>query len=227
MSANGYHSSMSMDLYEIGYRAVIYFIPFLFALCFHEYAHGWVAKMRGDNTAEKMGRLTMNPIVHMDPIGTLVLPLMAIIFPTGIFFGWAKPVPVNERNLRNPRTDMFWIALAGPGANLLLAVIATLGMWTMKHFFIGSDYFRPIIRGLDLFVGINLFLAFFNMIPLHPLDGGKIAARFLPADVNFKLEQNQHITSVILLALILMGAVRFLVIPVDFTQNLLRILSLG
>ena len=106
-------------------RAMIFFVPFLFALCFHEYAHGWVAKLRGDNTAQTMGRLTMNPLVHMDLVGTLILPMMAILNPgMGIFFGWAKPVPVNERNLKNPRIDMFWIALAGPASNLFLAAVS-------------------------------------------------------------------------------------------------------
>jgi Zn-dependent protease len=216
-----------MDLYEIGTRAVIWFVPFLFALCFHEYAHGWVAKLRGDNTAQMMGRLTMNPLAHMDFIGTFLLPMMAIIFPTGIFFGWAKPVPVNERNLKSPRTDMFWIALAGPASNIFLALIATFLMWVLKSYFMSSDYFRSILQMLDMFIGINLFLAFFNALPLHPLDGGKIIARFLPAEINYKLDQNQHITSMILLILILMGAVRFLAIPVQITHQFLRALALG
>lgn len=214
-----------MDIYEIATRAVIWFVPFLFALCFHEYAHGWVAKMRGDNTAQMMGRLTMNPLVHMDFIGTLVLPMMAIMFPTGFFFGWAKPVPVNERNLKNPRVDMFWIALAGPMSNVLLAVVATLGMWILRNYFFGISYYSSAMGMLDLFVGINLFLAVFNALPLHPLDGGKILARFLPADINYKLEQNQHVTSMILLALFLLGAVKFLAIPVQYAQSFLRAMA--
>lgn len=214
-----------MDLLEIATRAVIWFVPFLFALCFHEFAHGWVAKMRGDNTAEMMGRLTMNPLAHMDLIGTFVLPMMAIMFPTGFFFGWAKPVPVNERNLRNPRTDMFWVALAGPLSNVLLAIVATFLMWFFRNFFWTSTYYQPVTAMLDIFVGINLFLAIFNAIPVHPLDGGKIIARFLPADINYKLEQNQHITSMVLLALFLMGGIRFLAIPVQFIQGFLRHLA--
>ena len=103
---------------EIGYKIGMNFVPFLFALCAHEYAHGLVAKWRGDNTAQALGRLTLNPLAHADPIGTFVLPLAAIIFNVPIFFGWAKPVPVDARQLKNPRTDMFWIALAGPGSNI-------------------------------------------------------------------------------------------------------------
>ncbi|MBC7372008.1 MAG: site-2 protease family protein, partial [Bdellovibrionaceae bacterium] len=102
-----------MDMMEIGAKIGVYYIPFLFALCFHEYAHGFVAKMLGDNTAEMLGRLTLHPVVHMDMLGTVALPLMAIVFNSPIFFGWAKPVPVNARNLKNPKKDMFWVALAG------------------------------------------------------------------------------------------------------------------
>src|SRR4051794_8394875 len=105
--------SQNINMVEKAFQAFEYFVPFLFALCFHEFAHGWVAKMRGDRTAEIMGRLTLNPLAHADMIGTVILPLASIL--TGIpFFGWAKPVPVDERNLKNPRIDMFWIAFAGP-----------------------------------------------------------------------------------------------------------------
>ncbi len=222
---SSYH--LIMDLYAIGARAAVYFVPFLFALCFHEYAHGWVAQLRGDNTAKMMGRLTMNPIAHMDFIGTFVLPMLAIIFPGGIFFGWAKPVPVNERNLKNPRTDMFWIALAGPASNILLALISTIVMWVARHFLSDIGIYSPVIKLLDAFIGINLFLAFFNLIPLHPLDGGKVIARFLPASINYKLEQNEHVTSMVLLVLIMMGAMRFLALPVEIIHSLLRVIALS
>src|SRR3954467_10390959 len=101
-----------MNFLALGNQLGMVFVPFLFALCFHEFAHGLVAKWRGDNTAEISGRLSLNPFVHADPIGTFLLPIGAIILNSGFFFGWAKPVPVNSRNLRNPRWDMFWVALA-------------------------------------------------------------------------------------------------------------------
>ncbi|MFN8943896.1 MAG: site-2 protease family protein, partial [Pseudobdellovibrionaceae bacterium] len=101
-----------LDLFRVLHDIGLQFVPFLFALCFHEYAHGFVAKLKGDNTAEAEGRLTMNPISHMDFFGTFLLPILAIVFKSPIFFGWAKPVPVNPRNLKNPTKDMFWIALA-------------------------------------------------------------------------------------------------------------------
>lgn len=218
---------MKFDVAEILMRVVVFFVPFLFALCFHEYAHGWVARRRGDNTALMMGRLTMNPLAHMDMIGTFLLPMFAILNPSfGIFFGWAKPVPVNERNLKNPRVDMFWIALAGPASNLLLAVLTAILIFALSKAMVASQYYRPTLEFLSTFIGINLFLAVFNSIPLHPLDGGKILARFLPHSINDKLEENQHLTSIALLVLILMGAMKVLVIPVQFLHELLMRLAL-
>jgi Zn-dependent protease len=216
-----------MDLMEIGAKIGIYFIPFLFALCFHEYAHGWVARLRGDNTAEMMGRLTMNPLAHMDMIGTLVLPLLSIVLATPIFFGWAKPVPVNARNLKNPRVDMFWIALAGPMSNLLLAGIGALLVALVAKYFLATAYAGGMIEILKTFIVTNLFLAFFNMIPLNPLDGGKILARFLPAQLNYKLEQYEHMTSMLLMVLVLTGFLRFLTVPVIWSYNHLVTMALG
>lgn len=206
---------------EIGAKIGVYYIPFLFALCFHEFAHGWVAKMRGDNTAQMMGRLTMNPVAHMDWIGTFLLPMMSIIFATPIFFGWAKPVPVNPRNLKDARKDMFWVALAGPLSNILLALIGTLVIAISARYFMTSEVMVSFLKIVKVFITTNLFLAVFNMIPLNPLDGGKVLARFLPAHVNYKLEQNEHITSMILLVLILTGALHILAIPVFWGQDIL------
>lgn len=196
----------------------LFYVPFLFALCFHEYAHGWVARLKGDNTAELMGRLTMNPLVHMDVVGTVALPLMAIV--TGIpFFGWAKPVPVNPRNLDHPTNDMFWIALAGPLANVILAFGATVLMVIWAIVGRGSSGLSAGIEMAQAFIYINLLLAVFNMIPLHPLDGGKVLARFLPRDANNWLEDNQAILQVVLIGLFVTGMFRYLAYPIKIAQN--------
>ncbi|MCC2678848.1 MAG: putative Zn-dependent protease [Pseudobdellovibrio sp.] len=210
-----------MDFTEVGGRLALFYVPFLFALCFHEYAHGFIAKLRGDNTAEQLGRLTLNPMAHADLFGTFILPIGAIVFGIPIFFGWAKPVPVNARNLRNVRSDMFWIALAGPASNLLLAVLSTVFLFfAVKFQFLGA-YEETVMKLMQMFILTNLFLAIFNILPIHPLDGGKVLARFLPASLNYKLEQNEHVTSMVLLVLVMSGALGVLRIPVIACFNLL------
>jgi Zn-dependent protease len=209
-----------MDLAEIGAKIGLYFIPFLFSLCFHEFAHGWVAFKLGDNTAKVMGRLTMNPVAHADLIGTIILPIASIL--TGIpFFGWAKPVPVNERNLKHPKQDMFWVAFAGPGSNILLALIGSLAVAGFRKFMPGAESLGAMEAFLVTFITINLFLAVFNMIPLHPLDGGKVLARFLPDSLNEKLEANQQMSAFILLFLFISGGLRFLALPVYVLRDYL------
>ncbi len=189
----------------------INYVTLLFALCFHEFAHGWVAKKRGDRTAELLGRLTLNPVAHADLIGTVVLPLMGMIFQPAFFlFGWAKPVPVSERNLKNPRADLFWIAAAGPLSNLILG---SLGIFLFVAAGRYSFTDGALLAFLQSFVGINFALAFFNLIPIHPLDGGKILARFLPEKINEKLETHQSLLSMFLLVLFVSGGVGMLIRP--------------
>lgn len=203
-----------LDIVEIGGKLALYYVPFLFALCFHEFAHGFVAKMRGDRTAEQMGRLTLNPMAHADLIGTFLLPVSAIVFGIPIFFGWAKPVPVNTRNLKNVRTDMFWIALAGPASNILLAVLSTAFLFFAARYGFLGDYSKQVITLVQMFILTNIFLAIFNIIPLHPLDGGKVLARFLPASINYKLEQNEQYSGLILMVLVFSGMLQILRVPV-------------
>lgn len=200
------------------------YVPFLFALCFHEFAHAWVAKRLGDPTADMMGRLNMNPMSHIDWIGTVILPLAAIHLQLGIFFGWAKPVPYNRNNLENPKVGEFWIAAAGPLSNILLAVVASI-LYGLIPLFGESALAGPAQPFFGSFILINLFLAIFNLIPIHPLDGGKVLARFISDDMNRKLEMNQQMLSIILLILIISGGLRFLAIPVYWAQGLLVGLS--
>lgn len=209
---------MSIDLLDLARNLVSFFVILLFSLCFHEFAHAWVAKLKGDNTAQMMGRLTMSPFPHMDMVGTVALPLMTVFLNSmGYnmpFFGWAKPVPVNARNLKNPRADMFWIALAGPMSNVLLAIVGTVILVAAAITLVTTPYFSGTRTLLQQFILTNLFLAIFNALPVHPLDGGKILSRFLPASWNQTLEQYEQVTGMVLLALILMGGLKYLAIPV-------------
>lgn len=200
------------------------YIPLLFALCVHEWAHGYAAKLCGDNTAERMGRLTLNPIPHIDPIGTVLMPLLAIFTGIPLFFGWAKPVPFDPRNLKNPRTGAFWIALAGPMSNIGLALVATAAIAVMVRLASANDTTMAFLKLMVSFIQVNLFLAIFNLIPVHPLDGGKVAARFLSPSANRWMEENEQIIGMCLMAAALMGALAFLSIPVMWaTQFLLSL----
>ena len=162
---------------DIAYQIAVWLIPLVFAIVFHEISHGWVANALGDPTAKEMGRLTPNPIKHVDPIGTIALPLILAITKAPIF-GWAKPVPVDARQLRNPRRDMVLVALAGPGINLLLALITAVVLGA-----IAGAVAEPPRFVIDMGVGfilVNVFLAIFNLIPLPPFDGGHVVEGALP-----------------------------------------------
>jgi Zn-dependent protease len=212
-----------MDFYEFGARIALIYIPLLFSLCFHEYAHGLVAKWKGDLTADRMGRLNMNPMSHADPIGTFLLPL-SMLYVGGPIIGWGKPVPVDERNLKSPRVDMFWVAFAGPLSNILLAVVGAILVAVFGVFVTGSQYSESFQTFFVAFIRINLLLAIFNLIPVHPLDGGKVLARFLPEHINEKLESYQHISGIILMVLMLSGLLSFLFYPISgVTQFLISL----
>lgn len=209
---------MNEEIFATAARVAIYFVPFLFSLCVHEFAHGWVAMKKGDPTAKMMGRLTINPSAHADLVGTYILPLASVIFQLPVFFGWAKPVPVNSRNLKNPRVDMFWIAAAGPASNLILAFIGSFAYVLFSPTLSTPGGGAPNI--FAVFIMLNLSLAFFNLLPVHPLDGGKILARFLPPALDRKLEENQAMISMILMFLFIAGFMRFMIIPIQVTATL-------
>ena len=160
------------------YAASIWVIPLIIAITFHEAAHGYVARFFGDNTAWQFGRVTLNPFKHIDPIGTILLPALLFITRSPFLFGYAKPVPVNFRALRNPRRDMAWVAAAGPGMNIALAILAALSFHLVNYF--PNNAGRWIAENLKNALLINAFLAMFNLLPLPPLDGGRIAVGLLP-----------------------------------------------
>ena len=156
-----------MDINEILYLASIWVLPVLLAITMHEAAHGWVAWKLGDDTAKLLGRVTFNPLVHIDRFGTIILPSLLITFG-GFLFGWAKPVPVNFGRLGHPRRDMVLVAAAGPAINIGLAILSAIGL----HFvpFLGPEFVEWVARNLINSININLLLAIFNMLPLPPLD---------------------------------------------------------
>lgn len=182
-------------------------LPILFAITVHEAAHGWVADKRGDHTARMMGRLTLNPIKHIDPIGTVILPIFMML-TTGMMFGWAKPVPVISRNLKNVRFDMAWVALAGPASNLLMALI-----WAMIAKLAITFSVPAFIAMGKIGISVNLILGVLNLIPIPPLDGSRVISAFLPRRAAYYYDKIERFGFIILIAMLLLGFLNFILIP--------------
>lgn len=162
-------------------------IPVLFAITLHEAAHGYVARHFGDMTAWQQGRISLNPIRHIDPVGTILLPILTL-WMGGIMFGWAKPVPVNFAALRHPKKDMLWVALAGPASNIFMALCWAL-FAKIALAFPENYYSAPLLEMAMIGIKINVVLAALNLLPLPPLDGGRIAISLLPHRLAYKLAQ--------------------------------------
>lgn len=193
----------------------VYAIPLLLAITLHEAAHGYVARMFGDSTAWMLGRVTLNPIKHIDPVGTILVPgaillTSALAGGGGFFFGWAKPVPVNFGNLRHPKRDMIWVAAAGPGSNLLQAVLWALSFKLLLAFGVEERFFFLVAQAG---ISVNLVLMALNLLPLPPLDGGRIAVGLLPARAAIALSRVEPYGFFILLALLLTGTLSFFLSP--------------
>jgi Zn-dependent protease len=202
-------------------RVVMWAVPVVFSIVVHEVSHGWMAYRLGDDTAKRMGRLTLNPVSHIDPMGTVILPLIMIIMG-GPVFGWAKPVPFNPYHFRrsvNIRTGAMWVALAGPASNLGIAFISSFILVAAQTFLAGfpSVIYFSITQLAQAFIVINLVLASLNLIPIPPLDGSKILMRFLPPEVDRYFQMLERYGFLILLLLLATGAFSSIVwVPVEF-----------
>jgi Zn-dependent protease len=189
-------------------------IPLIFAITLHEAAHGYVARYFGDMTADRAGRITLNPIRHIDPVGTILLPVMMYWATSGAFtFGWAKPVPVNFGALRDPKKNMFWVALAGPASNFLMAIIWVL-VAKLAVNFPGDYYTVPLLKMAQFGLLINVVLIALNMLPVPPLDGGRIAVSLLPHKLALMLSRIEPYGIFILIFMAFTGILNQVLKPV-------------
>lgn len=190
---------------ELIQTVLIYALPVLFAITVHEAAHGYAARYFGDHTASMLGRITLNPLKHIDPIGTILMPLLLYFSTSGAFlFGYAKPVPVNFGNLRHPKRDMVWVALAGPASNFIQAIAWAIALVLMVVYGMEERFFVEMCRAGIL---VNLVMCAFNLFPLPPLDGGRILVGLLPTRAAMAVSRIEPYGFFIVLALVLLGVV--------------------
>jgi len=200
----------------------VFVIPVIFAVTFHEVAHGWVASQFGDQTAKSLGRLTLNPIKHIDPVGTIVVPAI-MYFTSGFIFGWAKPVPVNWRNLGHPRRDMAIVAIAGPVANLLMLLFWAISAKIIMLLGNDSNHLTQLLLIMcSIGITINIVLMILNLFPLLPLDGGRVLTAMLPQNLAISFSRLEPYGLIILVALLLSGILWKILLPVlSATESLI------
>ena len=200
----------------------VFIIPVIFAVTVHEVAHGWVASQFGDQTAKSMGRLTLNPIKHIDPIGTIVVPAI-MYFTSGFIFGWAKPVPVDWRNLRHPRRDMAIVAIAGPAANLLMLLFWAMSAKVVMLLGDDSNHLTQLLFIMcSIGITINIVLMILNLFPVLPLDGGRIMTAMLPRNLAISFSRMEPYGLIILVVLLLSGILWKILLPlINGTQSLI------
>jgi len=203
----------------------VWILPILFAVTVHEVAHGYVANLFGDKTASVMGRLTLNPIKHIDLFGTIIVPITLLLLHTGVILGWAKPVPVNFHNFNNPRRDMALVALAGPVANFIMAIIwAAITKGSVVLLMYNFPGALAIQTMGEAGIAINLMLMVLNLLPIPPLDGSHIIASLLPRAVAIVYERMAPYGFFILLALLYFGIINIIMVPaIQFLQGLVSV----
>lgn len=190
----------------------IYAIPVIFAITLHEAAHGYVARHFGDPTAWQLGRITLNPLKHIDPVGTILIPALLFLSKAGFLFGWAKPVPVDFRRLRRPKQDMLWVAAAGPGANLAMALGWAL-LLKLAVVMPENAYSLPLAEMARAGIEVNAVLMLLNLLPIPPLDGGRIAVSLLPQHLAWRFARIERYGFIILLALLFFGGLSYILTP--------------
>lgn len=195
-------------------KITIWILPVLFAVALHEAAHAWMADKKGDSTARMLGRLTFNPIKHIDPVGTILVPVLMVVL-TGFAFGWAKPVPVDARNLRNPKKDMMWVAAAGPVSNFLQALFWALFLNISVMFFDGRSSISLFFLLMPIAgITINVILGVLNLLPIPPLDGGRIMSGLLSPRAAMQYSKIEPYGFFIIIALMLTGILSYIIFPV-------------
>jgi Zn-dependent protease len=211
-----------VDINQILQGIAVGAIPVLFAITLHEVAHGWAARYFGDRTAEMLGRLSLNPIKHIDPVGTVLVPALLYTFG-GVLFGWAKPVPVAFRNLKNPKRDMVFVAFAGPLANIAMGIVWVLiYKLTIATGLAGSSAGEWLISMANIGLRINVLLAAFNLLPIPPLDGGRVLRGLVSEPIGYYLDRIEPFGLIILVALLWSGWLWVLVGPIlSFVEGLI------
>lgn len=188
-------------------------LPVLFAITLHEVAHGWVASLCGDQTARLLGRLSLNPLKHIDLVGTVIVPILLLIF-THFIFGWAKPVPIDARNMRNPRRDTALVAAAGPAANLIMAFIWAIIAWISLMGQASLPWLAvPLVYMGEIGIYVNVILAVLNVLPLPPLDGGRILTSLLPPKIAWQFSRIEPYMFFVIVILMLTGLLSYIIVP--------------